>query len=45
MNPASIASISGEFSGLAPYEDLGGISPLRAPAIRRLLRERRFDPE
>ena len=30
---------------LAPHEELGWISALRAPAIRRLLRERRFDPE
>ena len=30
---------------LAPHEGLGWISALRAPAIRRLLRERRFDPE
>ena len=30
---------------LAPHEELGWISALRAPAIRRLLRQRRFDPE
>ncbi len=30
---------------LAPHEDLGWISALRAPAIRQLLRAGRFDPE
>ena len=40
--PCSAARIRED---LAPHEELGWISALRAPAIRRLLRERRFDPE